>query len=105
MELDVEGGGVCPAVGTRHVPGGGEVAEVALKGWVVVGQGIELAFYPLAMAQGDGVCLFLGVLDVHEEGVGIVAEAEALPVQWVLAEGVPCSIRMCGWCFLSIGKG
>ena len=78
------------------MPCGGEVAEVALKGWVVVGQGIKLGFYPLAMTNGDAVCLFLGVTDVHEQGVGIVAEADALPIQRVLVENVPCAIQMCG---------
>ena len=78
------------------MPCGGEVAEVALKGWVVVGQGIKLGFYPLAMTKGDGICLFLGVTDVHEQGVGIVADADALPVQRVLVESVPCAVQTCG---------
>ena len=78
------------------MPGGGKVAEVALKGWVVVGKCIELGFYPLAVTKGDGICLFLGVTDVHEQGVGIVAEADALPIQRVLVENVPCAIQMCG---------
>jgi hypothetical protein len=33
---------------------------------------------------------------VHEQGVGIVAEADALPIQRVLVENVPCAIQMCG---------
>lgn len=78
------------------MPCGGEVAEVALKGRVVVGKGVELGFYPLAVTKGDGICLFLGVTDVHEQGVGIVAEADALPIQRVLVENVPCAIQMCG---------
>ena len=78
------------------MPGGGKVAEVALKGRVVVGQGIKLGFYPLAMTKGDGVCLFLGLPDVHEQGVGIVADADALPVQRVLVESVPCAVQTCG---------
>ena len=78
------------------MPCGGEVAEVALKGRVVVGKGIELGFYPLAMTKGDGICLFLGVTDVHEQGVGIVADADALPVQRVLVESVPCAVQTCG---------
>ena len=78
------------------MPGGGKVAEVALKGRVVVGKGVELGFYPLAVTKGDGICLFLGVTDVHEQGVGIVAEADALPIQRVLVENVPCAIQMCG---------
>lgn len=78
------------------MPCGGEVAEVALKGRVVVGQGIKLGFYPFAVTKGDGICLFLGVTDVHEQGVGIVAEADALPVQRVLVESVPCAVQTCG---------
>ena len=78
------------------MPCGGEVAEVALKGRVVVGKGVELGFYPLAVTKGDGIFLFLGVTDVHEQGVGIVAEADALPIQRVLVENVPCAIQMCG---------
>ena len=78
------------------MPGGGKVAEVALKGRVVVGKGVELGFYPLAVTKGDGICLFLGVTDVHEQGVGIVADADALPVQRVLVESVPCAVQTCG---------
>ena len=78
------------------MPCGGEVAEVALKGRVVVGKGVELGFYPLAVTKGDGVCLFLGLADVHEQGVGIVAEADALPIQRVLVESVPCAVQTCG---------
>ena len=78
------------------MPGGGKVAEVALERRVVVGKGVELGFYPLAVTKGDGVRLFLGATDVHEQGVGIVAEADALPIQWVLVENVPCAIQMRG---------
>ena len=55
VEFYVQGVSALPSIGACHVPGGGKVAEVALEGWVVVGQGIELGFYPLAVANGDGV--------------------------------------------------
>ena len=47
------------------MPGGGKVAEVALKWWVVVGQGIELGFYPLAVTKGEGVFVPIGVAYVQ----------------------------------------
>ena len=55
VEFYVEGVSALPSVGACHVPGGGKVAEVALERRVVVGQGVELGFYPLAVAKGDGV--------------------------------------------------
>ena len=61
VEFYVEGVVTLPCVGTCHVPGGGKVAEVALEGWVIVGQGVELGFYPLAVAKGDGVLASIGV--------------------------------------------
>ena len=61
MEFYVQGVSALPSIGTCHVPGGGKVAEVALEGWVVVGQGIELGFYPLAVTEGDGVLASIGV--------------------------------------------
>ena len=93
VEADAEGGGGGPCVGTRGMPRGGEIAEVALKGWVVVGQSIELGFYPLAVTKGEGVCLAHGVMDVEHQSVGMVAEAEALPVQRVLGKGVACGVQ------------
>lgn len=43
------------------MPCGGEVAEVALERRVVVGQGVELGFYPFAVAKGDGIFVPIGI--------------------------------------------
>ena len=61
VEFYVQGVLALPTVGTCHVPGGGKVAEVALERRVVVGQGIELGFYPLAVAKGDGIFVPIGI--------------------------------------------
>ena len=61
VEFYVQGILALPSVRTCHVPGGGKVAEIALEGRIVVGQGIEFGFYPLAIAEGDGVLASIGV--------------------------------------------
>ena len=65
VEADAKGAGGGPCVGPRGMPQGGKVAEVALKGWIVVGQGIELGFYPLAVTKGDVVFVPIGVAYVQ----------------------------------------
>ena len=61
MEFYVQGVSALPSIGTCHVPGGGKVAEVALERRVVVGQGVELGFYPFAVAKGDGIFVPIGI--------------------------------------------
>lgn len=65
VEADAKGAGGGPCVGPRGMPRGGKIAEVTLKGWVVVGQGIELRLYPQAVTKGEGVFVPIGVAYVQ----------------------------------------
>ena len=65
VEADAKGAGGGPCVGPRGMPRGGKVAEVTLKGWVVVGQGIELRLYPQAVTESDVVFVPIGVAYVQ----------------------------------------